>query len=530
MQGSVLSPTNSKNPLPTVDLGVGLPSGANALFLAVQCNNVATVRLFREIVHPRILEVMVNATATINGQQCSPLYVAALKNYSDIVAELVQFPGINLDAKNQNAQLTALYAAITKRNEDSACLLLDAGASWEAPEESDTSALHWAALLGSKRLVKALLEAKPKPHPFISQEMIDSGKYQSSAVMRSAYIGDFAIVQLFIDLQRGKTDCLEVVSSDGMTVEDILGSSFGVGLLELEDIVEDLAAEEAEAKNNPDQVDEAAVAHFYDICTAIEAPKSPKKSSADSDDESDDDDDVIDVVQAAQLSDFLDKELQLRKRFESNWKQFVQFELRRFATPKVGHTKHLTLEQFCGAAWRRWSSLREFEPDPHYKIPNRPKRPQAPKSTGGAKSIQNSTDNETRHEAAKKVQKVFRGARERRKLRQKVSVKAVKASHRHTAGVPVTKHAHSRSLSQDFENESFDDDETSGGSVSDDDASAVVLHDAIRGVRRTQVGGERSATKPKGENEVDAESTSTAAGDRDSGDDEFDAETQGSGD
>ena len=136
------------------------------------------------------------------------------------------------------------YAAVTKRNEDSAVALIEAGASWDAPADSDTSALHWGALLGSKRIVTALLGAD-NPHPMTTQHDIDSGRYKSSAVMRSAFIGDFAMVQLFLLHQSDDAECLDVVSCEGLTVEDILSTGFGVDLFELDDIVADEEEEEA---------------------------------------------------------------------------------------------------------------------------------------------------------------------------------------------------------------------------------------------------------------------------------------------
>ena len=63
--------------------------------------------------HPKILASIVNQTVEISGQKCTALFVAALKNYADIVQELIMFPGLDLNAKNQNAQLTALCVSRT---------------------------------------------------------------------------------------------------------------------------------------------------------------------------------------------------------------------------------------------------------------------------------------------------------------------------------------------------------------------------------------------------------------------------------
>jgi ankyrin repeat protein len=92
------------------------------------------------------------------------LGLAAFFSHPDVVRLLLEH-GADVDAVARNAQVrtTALQAAAASGDNESARLLLDAGADVHVAESGGFTALHAAAASGNKELVRLLLEHGADP-------------------------------------------------------------------------------------------------------------------------------------------------------------------------------------------------------------------------------------------------------------------------------------------------------------------------------------------------------------------------------
>ena len=123
--------------------------GATPLFIAVQNNDTA------------ILKLLISAGADVNiplTEGTSPLCRAAYQGRVDVVKQLLQAPGIQVD-RTTGENVTALFFACQGPNKEIVELLLDKKADPNIADASGVAPLHLACLLGSREIAELLLDA-----------------------------------------------------------------------------------------------------------------------------------------------------------------------------------------------------------------------------------------------------------------------------------------------------------------------------------------------------------------------------------
>ena len=104
-------------------------------------------------------QLLINAGADINASdngQWTALHTAAGKGHHHIVDALIKAPNINLNVRNAHGY-TPLYVAVDRGREQSARLLINAGADINISDNNQWTALHWAAYYGYIKIVDALI-------------------------------------------------------------------------------------------------------------------------------------------------------------------------------------------------------------------------------------------------------------------------------------------------------------------------------------------------------------------------------------
>ena len=127
-------------------------------------NEVASADQLREAVFANHLEGVnrvINDHANVNMvlvNQWTALHIAAHFGYYDIVDALINAPNVNINVRNKDGD-TPLHAAVELGREQSARLLINAGADINASDNSQQTALHTAAFHGHHHIVDALIKA-----------------------------------------------------------------------------------------------------------------------------------------------------------------------------------------------------------------------------------------------------------------------------------------------------------------------------------------------------------------------------------
>ena len=133
---------------PDVNLNVRTKDGNTPLYLAVINGMVASARL------------LIDAGADINipdKYQQTALHLAASNGHSSIVGDLIKAPDVNLNVRNEDGN-TPLDVAVMSGREQSAQLLIDAGADINISDNKQRTALHMAACNGYNDIVDALIK------------------------------------------------------------------------------------------------------------------------------------------------------------------------------------------------------------------------------------------------------------------------------------------------------------------------------------------------------------------------------------
>ena len=133
---------------PDVNLNVRNKDGNTPLHIAADNGRAASARL------------LIDAGADINisdHKQRTALHMAADLGDDDIVDALIKRPDVNLNVRNENGY-TPLHIAAGRGREQSARLLIDAGADINIPDHKQRTALHMAADWGYDDIVDALIK------------------------------------------------------------------------------------------------------------------------------------------------------------------------------------------------------------------------------------------------------------------------------------------------------------------------------------------------------------------------------------
>lgn len=155
----------------------------------------------------RLLQAGANVNATLYGW--TALMSAAHSGYPDVVRELLQFPGIEIDAKDGGGY-TALMKASCRGYKEIVDQLLQAGANVNAGNGARWTALMLAASLGYPDVVSQLLQAGADVNAQCDGEW--------TALILAARYGYLEIVTKL--LQFPKTD-VNLKNANGQTALDV---------------------------------------------------------------------------------------------------------------------------------------------------------------------------------------------------------------------------------------------------------------------------------------------------------------------
>lgn len=86
------------------------------------------------------------------------LYAAAEEGNTEVIKNLLQAGGVDLNAGDPKTGSTPLHRAAARGHAPAIRALLDGGADIEAEDARGRRALHWAAGSGSGQAVRALLQ------------------------------------------------------------------------------------------------------------------------------------------------------------------------------------------------------------------------------------------------------------------------------------------------------------------------------------------------------------------------------------
>ncbi|TCS38277.1 hypothetical protein EDC30_10212 [Paucimonas lemoignei] len=148
-------------------------------FKAAEMDNVDEVR--------SLLQQGLNPNVTEKYRGNTGLITALLEGSVNTFHELVNRPGVDLEATARNGD-NALMIAAFKKNRTAVDTLLAKGVAINRP---DWNALHYAAASGSNDIVETLLER--------GAEINARSPNQSTPLMVAAYEGHFSTVKLLLD-------------------------------------------------------------------------------------------------------------------------------------------------------------------------------------------------------------------------------------------------------------------------------------------------------------------------------------------